>query len=98
MRVNQGGTDVTVAQQFLHRANVGSGLKQMCCERMTQRMNRYRFANARQRHGLLQAPLHPVFIQMMAPLHPTARIDGQRGRREQPEPRPGVAYLGTLAV
>ena len=39
MRVNHGGTDITVTQQFLNRAYVGTALQQMCCKRVAQGVN-----------------------------------------------------------
>jgi hypothetical protein len=91
MGVDHRRADIRVAEQLLHSADVGAGLQQVGRKRMAQGMDGYRLGDARARHRLLECPLHPVFVQMVAAFDAGARIDRQRGRREQPEPGPGLA-------
>src|ERR1700741_4646540 len=56
MRVALGGVDAVVAEQFLHVAKVRTGTKEMCRERMTERVRRDAFCDARLPCSLLNDP------------------------------------------
>ena len=47
MRIDHGGTDITMSQQFLHRSNVSPSLQQMRGKRMAQYMDANVLLNAR---------------------------------------------------
>ena len=52
--VELGGGHVLVAEQFLHRADVGAGLEQVGGKAMAQRVRSQRLVDA----GLLRGPAH----------------------------------------
>ena len=43
MQVNHGGAEVAVARQFLDSVQVATGIREVCCKRMPQRMGRIIF-------------------------------------------------------
>jgi hypothetical protein len=88
MRVDHGGSDVGMAQQFLNGADVAAALEQVRGEAMPQGVGRCRLGDAGLHQSSLERPLEGLVKQVVAPNHPAARIRGQVILREHPEPRP----------
>src|SRR6266550_4839539 len=88
VRVDHDRPHVAMAQQLLHRPDVGPRLEQMRGERMAQRVTGRPLRDPRTAHRLPHGTLNGRFVQMMAPLFPGAGITLRPQRRKHPLPRP----------
>ena len=68
MRINDCGTDVTVTEEFLNRADIITIFKQMRCKRMAKRVRSPRFIYSRLVNGLFHSLLQNGFMHMVSAL------------------------------
>ena len=61
MGVDHGGADITVAQQLLDGANVGSRLEQVCCKTVPQGVHRNRLEDSSFFDRVFDSPLQSFF-------------------------------------
>lgn len=95
VRVDHGGADVRVSEQFLHGAYVGSVLEQMGGERVAQDVRGDGLGDSGLAGGLAHASLDLGLMQVMAPGVTGSRVDGKSGRGEHVLPAP---FAGASAV
>jgi len=82
---------MTVAEQFLNRANVLAALEQVRRKRMPQRMCTDRLEDSRDMSRSLYRALDAILVQVMPPTLATARISGNVRGGKDPEPSPTFA-------
>ena len=87
MRVDHGGADVFVAEQFLHGPNVVAIFEQVGSEGMAQRVATGALVHVRFTHRAFDGSLQRIFQQVMAPL--VARLRIERWLRGGKDPVPG---------
>ena len=92
VRVDHRRAHLAVAEQFLHRADVGARLQQVRGEAVTQRVRRYVLLDAGQGSGAPQCARQPLLEQVVAPLD--AGGSTARARRGE-DPVPGPRLAGT---
>ena len=86
MRINHGGSDIAVAEQFLDGADVVIGLQQVARKTVPKRMRRRPLADPRRFHGPLDGFLHMRLVQMITPVFPGCLNISQLPGREKPLP------------
>jgi hypothetical protein len=97
VRVDHRGSDVSMAEEGLHRANVVAVLQEVRREGVTQRVTRDSFRDARASRGSPDGALNYRFVQVMSPGLSGLAISVRPGRREDPLPSPVWARSGILA-
>ena len=70
VRVDYGGGNVRVPEQFLHRSAVVAGFRQMGCERMAKRMAAYRLAHVGKTRRFLNGPLQDTLANLPRRCYP----------------------------
>ena len=85
MRVDHGGTDISVAQEFLDGADIVAGLGQMCGEAMAKGMATNLFGETGVDDGCLDPFLKEVLVTVMAAQHVIAGtwIDAESAGRKE---------------
>src|SRR5437016_2179259 len=73
-------------------------LQQMRGERVAERMTRDPLRNPTGSRRLTHRPLQPLLMNVMPPLDPASRIDGQFLRRKQPLPCPLLPRVRALLL
>ena len=68
--------DIFMAQQFLDRPDVRSGLQSVRGKTVTERMAAHALLDSHPRHRRLDRPVNRRFVQMMPPHHPRPGILG----------------------
>jgi len=69
MRVDLGRRHVTVAQQFLHSADVVACLQQMCREGVAESVRRDRLLDTGLSSRVANLTLHALLMDVMPPAH-----------------------------
>ena len=85
-----------MAQQFLHGANVVTGLEQVRGEGMAQHVGRAGFVDAGAARGERDGLLHRLLEEVVAALHAGARVH-RALRAGQPQARGAAGYLTASA-
>lgn len=97
MGINHRRTDVAMPEQLLHRTDVVTALQQVRRERMAQRVRRHRFGDAGALRGAAHGPLHALFIDMVAPPRPAARVERKALRNKYVLPSSGLRRTRVFA-
>ncbi|MEY2843032.1 MAG: hypothetical protein RI920_1069, partial [Pseudomonadota bacterium] len=96
MRVNHGGADIGMTQEFLHGADVIARLQQVRGKGMAQGMRRGLLTEPGQLNRLAKRPLKSHILHMVAPLDTRARTHAEPIRRKHPLPTPGLSVARVL--
>lgn len=84
MRVNHGGPDIGMTEQFLNSSNISPGLQQMRGKAMAKRVRRYSFVDSGFLGCAMQSALENTFVHMMPMNGTVVRINRHfRGGKEK---------------
>ena len=76
VRVDHGGRDVAMAQEFLDGPDVRSPLKEGGCETVAKRVRTGAFGNPHPRQRRFDGLVNCCLVQVVPPGHPGTRIGG----------------------
>ena len=97
MRIDHRGADITVAKEFLNRADVVPVFEKMGRKRMSERMRCSGLGDSRLMNGLLHNPLQNSFMHVMSTLFPGNSIGEVTTSWKDPLPSPFLAGIRILA-
>ena len=90
--------NILVPQQILHRPDVRTGLKQVSCKAVTQRMRNCILSQANAINHHLEEVSEIVFTHMVPPQFTAARVHRQTLRRKDPLPAKLATLVRILAL
>ena len=98
MSVDHGSAHVAVAEQLLDRPDVVAILKQVCRERVPERVAAGGLRDASALHGHAHGALEHGFVQMVAPTPAARGVGVEPRRREHPLPADLIGRPRVLAL
>src|SRR5262247_2838482 len=98
MGIDHGGTDVLVAQEFLHRTDIVTVLQKMRRKTVSHSMTAAAFRDTCTLERLFHGSLQYRFGHMVSALDSRTRIDGAFGSREDILPDPSGAGMGVFTI